>query len=118
MRLILSCLNIKQFRHTLSKFRTGSHNLEIELGRHQGRPKNDRICKMCGDGIEDELHFMFQCPVYETLRQKYIPRKYQTPPNMHKFNILMSSKSETLIQAVANYLYYAFKLRTELLDTL
>lgn len=50
----LSCLNIKKFRHTLSKLRTGSQYLEIELDRHQGRSRNDRICKMCDDGMDDE----------------------------------------------------------------
>ena len=50
---------------------------------------------------------------YETLRQKYLPRKYYIFPNVNKFNILMSSHSETVIHNVATYLYYAFKLRQE-----
>ena len=32
----LTCLNIRKFRHAMSKFRSGYHNLEIELGRHDG----------------------------------------------------------------------------------
>ena len=48
----LNCLNIKKFRHTLFEFKTGRHNLEIELGRFQGSPRNDRMSKMGGDGIE------------------------------------------------------------------
>ena len=30
----------------------------------------------CKDEVENEIHFMLQCPVYETLRLKYLPRKY------------------------------------------
>ena len=52
---------------------------------------------------------MLQCPVYETLRQKYLPRKYHIFPDVNKFNILMSSHSETVIHNVATYFYYAFK---------
>ena len=36
----------------------------------------DRLCRLCKDEIENEMHFMLQCPVYETLRQMYLPRKY------------------------------------------
>ena len=46
---------------------------------------------------------MLQCPVYETLRQKYLPQKYYIFLNVNKFNILMSSHSETVIHNVATY---------------
>ena len=61
-------------------------------------------------GIEDEVHFLLYCSVYDTLRQKNLPRKYFTDPNMNKFNILMSSKSEAIIQAVASYMYLYFQI--------
>ena len=112
----LNCLNIRTFRHTLSKFRAGCHNLEFEVGRHHGLPRHDRLCRLCTDEAENEIHFMLQCPVYETLRQKYLPRKYYIFPNVNTFNIL-SSHSETVIHNVATYLYYAFKLRHELLKS-
>ncbi|MEW8548219.1 MAG: reverse transcriptase family protein [Candidatus Thiodiazotropha sp.] len=115
--MYLSSLNIRKFRHTLSMFRTSSHSLEIEVGRHHGRPRNERFCKLCKTGVEDEAHMLLYCPVYDSLRQKYLSPKYCNLPNMNKFNILMSSRSETSIHAVAAYLYYAFKLRQELLDT-
>ena len=47
-------------------------------------------------------------------KQKYLPRNYYTFPNVNKFNILMSSHSETVIHNVATYLYNAFELRQEL----
>ena len=72
----LNYLNIRAFRHTLTKFRSGRHNLEFEVGRHHGLPSHDRLCRLCKDEVENEIHFMLQCPVYETLRQKYLPRKY------------------------------------------
>ena len=111
-------LSIRKFRNVFSKFRSSCHSLEIELGRHSGRPKHERICRLYNDGVEDELLCLFYCLVYETLRQKYLPSKYYVLPNINKLNILMSSSSVHIIQAVASYLYYAFKLRKELLDNI
>ena len=99
----LSHLSIRKCRNAFSKFRSSCYSLEIELGRHSGRPKQERICRLCNDGVEDELYFLFYCPAYEM-------SKYYVIPNINKFNILMSSSSGYIIQAVASYLYYAFKL--------
>ena len=92
----LNCLNIRKFRHVMSKFRSGCHNLEIEIGRHDKRERNERICRLCNSSVEDEAHFLLYCPVYLSLRQKYLPRKYYLEPNINKFYILMSSKSESV----------------------
>ena len=78
------------------------------MGRHRGLPRHDILCRLCKDEVENEIHFMLQCPVYETLRQKYLPRKYYIFPNVNEFNIQMSSHSETVILNVATYLYHAF----------
>ena len=114
----LSHLSIRKFRNDFSKLRSSCHSLEIELCIHSGHPKQERICRLCNEGVEDELHFLLHCPVYKTLRQKYIPSKYYVIPSINKFNILMSSSSGHIIQAVASYLYYAFKLCKELLDNI
>ena len=77
---------------TLSKFRSECHNLAVTVGRHRGIPRQDRLCTLCKDEVENEIHCMLQSPVYETLRQKYLPRKYYIRiyvfPNVNKFNIL------------------------------
>ncbi|MCO5604280.1 hypothetical protein L7F22_058445 [Adiantum nelumboides] len=38
--------------------RTSSHQLEIEFGRFQGIPPEDRLCKLCGTEPETELHYV------------------------------------------------------------
>ena len=113
----LQCLNIRKFRHALAKFRTCSHNLEIEVGRHAGIARTDRTCKPCSLGVEDEAHFMLYCPVLDWLRQKYLLSKFYVSPNINKFHMLMSTKNETIINDVAKYLYHAFKFRKELIDS-
>ena len=34
-------------RQIITKFRTSSHDLEIERGRYIGTKAEDRICKLC-----------------------------------------------------------------------
>ena len=70
----------------------------------------------CADCVMMKLKIKFIL-CFNILYMKYLPRKYYIFPNVNKFNILMSSHSETVIHNVATYLYYAFKLRQELLDS-
>ena len=56
----------------LSKFRTGAHSLAIELGRHKQLPREDRLCRTCRV-VEDEAHFLFDCPCYFLVRQNHCP---------------------------------------------
>ena len=51
---------------------TGSHCLAMEVGRHHNIRREFRKCRLCNE-IEDERHFLFDCPVYDVLRQKYRP---------------------------------------------
>ena len=57
MEPYLNILGFKE-RRVLTKFRIGSHNLEIELGRHKNIKSSDRLCKLCVDEVEDEIHFL------------------------------------------------------------
>ena len=47
-----------------SRFRTSNHNLEIERGRHckPVLPVELRTCKLCEMAVEDEIHFLCNCP--------------------------------------------------------
>ena len=59
----LSCVNIKKFRVSLSRFRCSSHDLLIETGRYSNISRDDRICKLCNlNSIENEYHFLLVCP--------------------------------------------------------
>ena len=66
---------IKNFsqRRTYTRFRISNHKLEIEYGRYQNTPRDERICKNCNlQEVEDEFHFSLECQKYETLRNEHI----------------------------------------------
>ena len=66
----------RKIRTAIAKFRTSSHDLEIEKGRHQNLATNQRLCRLCLarniSAIEDEYHVLLQCPSYETIREIYL----------------------------------------------
>lgn len=63
-------------RISLAKFRIGNHDLEIERGRHNRVPVNERYCKLCRAQnllyVEDEYHVLLKCQFYKDLRDIYL----------------------------------------------
>jgi hypothetical protein len=54
----------------LVRLRGGSSRLRIEQGRYAKEKVEERICKFCDEGkVEDEAHFMLECPLYKDLRE-------------------------------------------------
>ena len=56
-------------RTQFSKFRLSDHNLEIEKGRHRGIVAAQRFCPFCKYKVENEIHFLLECPIYKELRE-------------------------------------------------
>ena len=60
-------------RKHISRIRLSSHCLNVEIGRYQNKNRQDRLCESCTtQQIEDEFHFVLQCPKYVQLRKKYL----------------------------------------------
>ena len=59
-------------RQKVTKFRLSNHRLAIETGRYDGLKREQRVCSFCQNKIEDEAHFLFQCPIFRNLRQRYL----------------------------------------------
>ena len=53
------------------KFRSGTHGLNEELGRHRGR-EGRKECLLCDDECESVSHVLWDCPVYNTLRNDFV----------------------------------------------
>ena len=83
--------------------------MEIERGRYTNIDRSNRMCKLCGESIEDEYHFLLVCHIYEQIRNECLPYKYTHHPNRNSANV---------IKSVADYLYRSFELRKQILSNI
>ena len=102
----------------MTKFRISAHNLMIEVGRHCNIKVEDRLCKHCNyDTIENEMHFLLECPKYKTLREIMLNKVESSYCNfgqlnhIDQFRLIMTSTLEDIIYALAEYLFKATELR-------
>jgi hypothetical protein len=61
---------------SMARFHLSSHNLGVELGRHQGVVWFARGCKQCAAlgmhdlPVDDEAHLLFSCPATAVVRRE------------------------------------------------
>ena len=107
----LYVLDRKVFRDVYIRFRMGI----TELYSHKLRyfPEGiERVCPLCREGIETEVHFLFVCPALYDLRERFLfPYLDCNHENLVKF--LIGSKETSTIRALSIYLYRAFKWRQD-----
>ena len=55
----------------LFKFRSGTHGLNEELGRHRGR-EGRKECLLCDAECESVSHVLWDCPAYVSIRSAFM----------------------------------------------
>ena len=55
----------------LFKFRSGTHGLNEELGRHSNRDGR-KECMLCGAECESVCHVLWECSAYDSIRSNFI----------------------------------------------
>ena len=70
-------------------------------------------CQIYGQNVvEDELHFLFKCPLYNDIRLVYIPGYLSTGNDAcTKMVRLLNSKSSRTLSNISRYIYFGFKKR-------
>ena len=58
-------------RSIIARNRTGIHWLQVAQGRRLQVPYDQRLCPVCKDRVEDEVHAIFDCRSYVWLRNVY-----------------------------------------------
>ena len=73
-------------------------------------PKEFRFCHFCKTIVEDEIHFIYNCPIYEDLRKKI----YSIHICNSSENILKENHCKVFCKLhVCEYLYECFELRSK-----
>ena len=107
-----------KYRNALTKIRSSSHLLEIERGRHTKpkTPRNNRLCLNCKT-IEDERHFVMECPLYREERCVLLSKVSNNNPTFsilstqEKFVYLLSCKDAQILTWLGKFLHLIFKKR-------
>ncbi len=95
----------KKHRSYLAQYPFGILPLEIETGRWQNKPVQERICKVCENGeVENEFHFIFSCTLYNNIRATFLQNKGNIIPNIRILNEV--SQIKTFISK--NFVYIFF----------
>ena len=108
-----------------TSLRIGSNKLEIDMGRRLNLDKKERLCKNCSTGsVEDELHFLIQCPNYNNLRNELYNKISKVSKNKWKltnlsnndaFLILMNGSQDEyqrkIFVILHSYLVKCYKIR-------
>ena len=57
----------------MARLRISDHPLQIEAGRYNQTPPNNRLCTLCNSNrIENEVHFILECSLYNDMRNSFI----------------------------------------------
>ena len=105
-------------RRCLTKFRISSHKLKIETGRFTRplTPLEQRVCDHCLMTIEDEFHFLMQCPRYSHIRSNFFSNVQKQCKNFSllssklQFNWLLANSDNLVIIQLANFIYDCFEI--------
>jgi len=70
----LEFYNVFKDSYTPSIYRNvarNNHKPNIETDRYDKIWRCDSICPVCGLNIEDEIHFLFNCPKYSSIKDDF-----------------------------------------------
>ena len=120
-------LVLKEFklRQNISKIRISSHSLKIETGRYgiNRLDRSKRTCDLCNcQVVENEVHFILQCPVYSEIRKLYFQQVSKTCQNFsnlsawEKFLWLFNNEDISVLKSLGNYIEKATTMRKEKLS--
>ena len=104
-------------RSFLTKLRLSAHSLAtcIETDRYckPTIPANERFCKACKEKVEDEHHFLIECPIYNSARDKFFTlfnRKFNETTEV-TINRLLNPSSFQDLNNICLYLNESYSLR-------
>jgi hypothetical protein len=89
----------------LCRFRTANNKLPIEIGRWNNTNRNKRMCTHCNKNeLDDEFHYILDCPFFEQDRTIYIPKYYYSRPTILKYKLLFSSKKKSELIKLSKFI--------------
>ena len=91
----------------MAQFRCRILLIQIEIGHYCNISLCHRLCPICQQSVEDEIHFLCQCPAYSEYRSTLYRKANETYPGFYqldlfdKFVYLMSDQQREVIKYLA-----------------
>ena len=105
-------------RAWITRLRSSSSRLGIELGRYKNIPISSRVCPYCSTGeIDDEKHLLMFCPVFSTKRACLFGKIGSVSPSFmglsdeHKLKFILCPTSEIVTKLVNKFIRILFNAR-------
>ena len=120
-----SLLNVERYltldmpfylRKAFARFRSSSHKLAIEIGRHHGINRTDRICTFCFNQfnnvhVEDEFHVFFICSKFNSVRENFLFPWYSRGDSKAEFFSLMKVSTPDIVRKICIYVNEILKIK-------
>ena len=105
-------IEITKFRKAFARLRMGI--IDIRYNERFLRPLSSRYCTLClPQKIDNEFHFLLECPRFTELRHKYLLRCWITKNNLTVID-LIANESVFVTRCCSMYTYHALKYKTQL----
>lgn len=102
-------------RNMYTKFRLNVSDLNCNKYRYKLHSPELKTCHFCPESQEDEMHFLFFCPLYTNLRTKYFSSFDLQYYRSRQLSMLSKTNILSIVN-IAKFIFYAFKLRAANLE--
>ena len=103
----LNIIDIYCFRVALTQIRLGVLPINSNMKRYSVNLK-EMMCPFCENVVENEVHFLNVCPMYNDLRCRFLHFTHYKP-----LQALLGFSNQAVLLNVAKYIFYAIKKRRE-----
>ena len=107
-------IEISKFRKAFARLRMGI--IDIRNNERFLRPLSSRNCIFCSPlKIDNEYHFLLECPTFNDIRSKYLLRSWITLNNL-SVKDLVASESVLVTKCCSMFIYHALKYKSSIVN--
>ena len=109
----MDALNPKHHK-IMSQLRLSNIKIRSITGAWVGEDRDLRFCSHCRfHAVDDEMHFLLECPQLEILRRRYLPPSVLTNRSFVKCVELVNSVNPRVLNRLCDFMVKGFRVRSE-----
>uniref|UniRef100_A0A670I2D7 ribonuclease H n=1 Tax=Podarcis muralis TaxID=64176 RepID=A0A670I2D7_PODMU len=88
-------LTFAQLRKAFTELRLNTISSAYRDGRHRGIPKNERVCIRGCSEVEDLMHYILHCPLYNDARKRFLVPIMTGSPGQNPLDMMLYLLADT-----------------------